>query len=57
VRYAEDDVAGHAVALCNYGHCLALNEEFSQAAIVQERAYILFKDVLGDLQGQVGVVL
>lgn len=44
------------MALCNYGHCLALNEEFGQAAIIQEQAYILFKDVLGDLQGQVGVV-
>lgn len=53
MRYAQGDLAGHAVALCNFGHCLARTHEYTQAAIIQEQAYILFKDVLDDRAGQV----
>lgn len=54
MRYRLGDLQGHATALCNFGHCLTINHEYNKAAMIQEYAYMLFKDVLHDRAGQVG---
>lgn len=52
IRNALDDPHGHAIALCNLGHALVRAGQVKSGALVQSKAFILFKDVLHDYSGQ-----